>query len=230
MKAYNKFFGCEIPIVSIYSDNKVIYDYEFVKVFAKYLKKRVKNGAHQNGVGYTGRTGSGKSTCALDVIYEMDPDFDLDTNYIYTTTDFTHMLKKKKRNNVVLIDEGSIVLNSMNSQRKNDVLLTVAFDNLRSFGGSYHICIPNLNDLNNRIRANHIDFLVKCPVKSPIPGVSPKGFADLYVHQYRDWGKDYYKKVGTFIFPKLPKKIDDVYQRIKLEHQERFIESMPEDE
>lgn len=227
--AHNLFFDQDIPIVSMIND-KVIYDVDYIQVFADYLRKRCKGGAHQNVIAIIGRAGSGKSNFAVNLGRAIDPDFNLDESYVYTASDLTRILKNDDGQKVILIDEGSITLNNLNTQKKDDVKLTIAFDSLRSYGMTYEICMPNLRHLNGRIQENHVDFLCKCPIKSPVPGYSPKGFINFYYHEYREWGKPYFRPIGTAIFDKLPPRIDKEYKLIKKAHQKRFIDTLPDGE
>lgn len=220
--AYNKYFGCELPIVYSDASGLVVYK-DLLKPFAKTLKARIKDN-HQNTILIEGRTGSGKSTAAIELCYLLEPKWSLEDNYIYSAND----LKKKLKNQdncspISLLDEGSVSLNSNNSQRTDDKRLTVLMDTCRSLGWTTLICIPNRNDLNKRIRENHIDFLIKCPNEPVIPGYSKRGFCTLYAHVYRDWCSDYWHPIGITIFNKMDKKTQTLYEKIKKEHQMELI-------
>lgn len=226
--AYNPYFKKELPIVACYNNGQnVIYE-DLLKPFAKVLKNRIK--AHrQNVILAEGATGSGKSTVLVNLALEINPNWDITENYIYSVDDFKKKLKNPLHSDPVsLIDEGSVALNSMNSQRKDDVLLTVAFDTLRSFGLTTLIAIPNRRHLNKRIIENHVNYLIKCPVTSPLPGYDPRGFATIYIHEFRDWGLDYWRPIGTTIFNKMASKVAGDYEQIKLNHQLTFLQAFTE--
>lgn len=226
--AYNRYFKQELPIVACYNNAQNVIYADLLKPFAKTLKARIK--AHrQNVVLAEGPTGSGKSTVLVNLALEINADWDINSNYVYSVDDFKRKLKEPlKSDPVSLIDEGSVALNSMNSQRKDDVLLTVAFDTLRSFGLTTLIAIPNKRHINKRIIENHVNFLIKCPVTSPLPGYDPRGFATIYVHEFRDWGLDYWRPIGTTLFNRMASKVADDYEQIKLKHQLQFLESFTE--
>lgn len=226
--AYNKYFDCELPIVYANS-NLVVYE-DLLKPFAKTLKKRIKDN-HQNTVLIEGRTGSGKSTLAIELCYLLDAKWDLAENYIYSSGDLKKKLKNQDSSSPIsLLDEGSVSLNSNNSQRTDDKRLTVLMDTCRSLGWTTIICIPNRNDLNKRIRENHIDFLIKCPNETVVPGYSKRGFCRLYAHVYRDWCGDYWHPIGTTIFPKMDKKTQTLYEEIKKKHQLDLISKFVADD
>ena len=102
-------------------------------VFADVLKKNIKNG-HQNVVVANGGTGSGKSTLLIDLCYKMSRDWELTENYIYSLKDLKRKLSKPDSSPISLFDEGSVSLNSFNSQRAEDKAMSVLFDTMRSWG------------------------------------------------------------------------------------------------
>ena len=218
----NSYFKLELPIY--YADterNIIVYD-DLLQPLAMEMRKNIKN-HHQNTVLIEGRTGSGKSTIALRLCKLLDKRWTLDTDYIYGAADLKRKLKYPGACPVNLLDEGSVSLNSYNSQRADDKMMTVLMDTWRSKGMSTIICMPNREDLNKRIRNNHLDYLIKCPVQSPVPNEPARGFFELYTHQYRDWGKDYWKLRGRSHFDKLDKKTQQEYDAVKLQHQDELI-------
>lgn len=228
--AYNNFFKKELEIDDEYLDNGDVLYKDLMTPFAEKVKKTVKGGKDQVLIAYVGHTGSGKSNGAIGGCMAVDKKWDIEDGYIYTATDFADKLRKmrngEKTSKVLLFDEGSVSLNSMNSQKKGDVAMTIAFDTLRSFGLVVWICIPNLRHLNKRLDENHLNYMWKVPVKAPKKNFSPKGFAELYVHKYRDWGQPYWDYVGTSIIKRVPPRIWEQYEEVKLQHQFAFIDSM----
>ena len=228
--AYNEYFKKELPIVATYDNGtKAIYS-DLLKPLAKRLNSRSAGGKKQNVILIEGRTGSGKSNVGIQLCMAMDKNWKIGPNYIYSLKDFSAKLKHPElsQSKISLVDEGSVVLNSMNSQRKEDVLMAMAFDTLRSFGLSTVICIPNRKHLNKRIVENHIDFLIKCPTHSPVSGYSPVGMYELYSHEYRDWGRDYFHPIGMSLCNCISPDVDREYQRIKREHQMEFLTRLPD--
>lgn len=225
--AYNTYFKQELPV--FYTDGRnVVYD-DLLTPLAKLMKNRIK--AHyQNTVLIEGRTGSGKSTIGVKLCQLIDRKWDLRNDYVYGSKDLKAKLRNPGSSPVSLLDEGSVSLNSYNSQKTDDKMLTILMDTWRSLGKTTIICMPNRNDLNKRVRINHLDFMIKCPVKSPVPGMKPRGFFTVYIHEYRDWGDDWWMPVGTSRFTKLDKRTQEVYDQIKLEHQMALIEKYVEDD
>lgn len=227
LMAYNRFFKKELPICYI-DDRTVIYG-DLLPSFAKLLKNNIKD-HKQNGVLIVGHTSSGKSTIGVKLCPLIDKNWSLDNDYIYGLKD----LKKKVRNPgscpVSLLDEGSVSLNSYNSQKADDKKMTILMDSWRVLGKTTVICMPNDKDLNKRISRNHIDYKIVCPAKSPWPGKKARGFYTIYKHEYRDWGGDWWKPIGTSRFTKLDKATQAKYDAIKLQHLEELLKKFTEDD
>lgn len=221
--AYNNYFKKELPVYYADEYGTVVYE-DLLRPLANVLKKRIKKG-NQNTILIEGRTNSGKSTIGVQLCMLLDSGFDLEKDYIYSQMDLKKKLRDPTSSPVSLLDEGSVVLNSYNSQRKEDKSMTILMDAWRVKKKTMVICMPSSRDLNKRIKNNHLDYMIKCPVTSPIPGRDPKGFADLYIHEYRDWGNDYWKPIGSTIFSKMDRKTQRKYDRIKEGHVDELIDA-----
>lgn len=220
--ARNSYFGEELEIVALDGNGRPIYA-DLLTPMAKVLRQRIKN-KRQNVIAVVGGTGSGKSTLAIQLCRRIDPKWDLAENYIYSTDDLKRKLSRPDSNPINLFDEGSVSLNSSNSMQKDDKMMVVLFDTMRSRGWTSIICIPSLESLNKRIRTYHMDFLIMCPNSTPLRGYDKRGFAMIYEHRLRDWGQPWDKHIGTTLFDKLPPRIDKEYQEIKTEHQDLLIQ------
>lgn len=224
---YNNYFGKELRIVYADGPNNIVY-HNLLKPFAKLLRGRLKK-KYQNTILITGHTGSGKSTIGVQLCYEIDKHFDIEKDYVYGSKDMKRKFKDPNACPVSLLDEGSVSLNSYNSMRSDDKKLTILLDTARVLGKTNVICMPEMGDLNKRVRHNHIDFLIKCPVKSPIPGYDARGFYTLYSHEYREWASDWWMPIGTSIFPPMDKEVAEKYDRIKLAHLMPLLDEFTEE-
>lgn len=222
--AYNAHLHKELEVVATYGPNGEHGIYaDALTPFAKMLKARIRRN-YQNVVAVTGPTGSGKSSLAISLCLAIDPTWSLKDNYIYSVGDLKRKLASTSTSSPIsLFDEGSVSLNSGNAMRREDKELVTLFDTMRSLGWTSVICIPSIDSLNRKVREHHIDFMLMCPSSAPIKGYDPRGFAKIYRHVYRDWGKPYYELIATTLYPKLPRKVDEQYQRIKKAHQMELI-------
>lgn len=218
------FQGYDLDLIGAYgpSGRYPIYS-NLLDVLADYLKTRIKNG-YQNVVVANGGTGSGKSTVLINLCYKMARDWEIKDNYIYSLADLKRKLSDLDSSPISLFDEGSVSLNSFNSQRSEDKAMSVLFDTMRSLGWTTFIALPRWKDLNARVRTNHVDFRIICPRKAPIPGYTPRGFFHLYkkvVYELND--SIYWQHVGTGIFKPLKPRHDMEYQALKRASQVRLI-------
>lgn len=211
------------PPLPIYSD--------LLEGFAEHLRARVR--AHyQNVVAFVGGTGSGKSTAAYRTCMYVDPYFTLKGNYIYDTEDLARKLKEppSEVSPVNFIDEGSVLLNSNKHSTREATDITVIFDTMRSRGFTSLICIPELRSLNNRIRDDHLNYLVVCGEKAPIKGFSKRGFCKLFMKTRPSTFKNsvFWKPVAWGVYEPLPPKADAEYQDYKRRAQERLLDGFYE--
>lgn len=220
--AHNSYFDRDLEIVALDNNGDPIYS-DLLTPFAEMLKKRIRS-KRQNIIAVVGGTGSGKSTLAIQLCRRIDYKWDLAENYIYSTEDLKRKLSRPDSSPINLFDEGSVSLNSSNSMQKDDKMMVVLFDTMRSRGWTTIICIPSLDSLNKRIRTYHLDYLIMCPNTTPLRGYDKRGFAKIYEHVLRDWGQPWDKPIGTTLFDKLPPRIDKEYQAIKTEHQNLLIQ------
>lgn len=206
--------GGQVP-EAIYSD--------LIHVVAKMCKSRIADG-YQNIVGFVGRPGSGKSTGAIRLALEMDPEWDIGKNYVYSVDDLRNVLKDGPSKRILLLDEASIILNSQNSRKSDDSEIVTLFDTLRSFGWTVIMAVPALKSLNKRIRDFHLDFLLACPERSLIPGYDRRGQVELYLPRRGTFADDtYWEYSGAGIYSQLPEEVDAVYQHIKRAHQIAYL-------
>lgn len=225
--AYNNYFGRELPVYYV-CDAFVVYD-DLWTPLAREMRKNIK-GENQNTVLVEGPTGTGKSSKALNLCTKLDPKFDLDLDYVYDIRDMKKKLRDKKSSPVSLIDEGSVSLNSLNTMQKDNKKLTILMDSWRVLGKTNVICIPNSGDMNKRVLANHIDYLIKCPARPMVPGEDRRKFCTLFKHEYREWAKDYWRPIGRTKCDKVEKKLWEQYMRVKKEHLEVLIDDFIEED
>lgn len=217
---YNKHFKSWAHLVAEYERYGEIRPIvsDGLDILAKRLKWRTSHD-FQNVIEINGGTGTGKSTCAMQLAYKLNPDWDLEPNYIYTVSDLKRKLKDwKNADPVSLFDEGSVVLNSLDTMSKSSKDIVMLFDTMRVLRWTTIICIPDHNTLNKRIRDFHIDYRLICPGKPLIKGFDKRGFVEIHSFARSDFGKGYAPLVMTTKYDDIPPRKREVYDRIKLEH------------
>ena len=225
---YNPALGVKLHRVAtsvVDSPGLPIYT-DLLEGFAKHLNVRIKN-HYQNVVAFVGGTGSGKSTAAIEVCFAVDPYFTFKDNYIYSTEDLARKLAKPfdRISPVNLLDEGSVILNSNKHSTKEATDMTVIFDTMRSRGMTTLICIPELRSLNKRIREDHVNYLLVCGEKAPIPGFAKRGFCKLFMRTRPSTFTHsvFWKPIAWGVYKPMTPKMDAEYQTFKRRSQDRLL-------
>lgn len=206
------------PPLPIYSD--------LLEGFGRHLQRRVRNN-YQNVVAVIGGTGSGKSTAAFWLCRCVDSMFELEDNYIYETKDLAEKLNKPRKeiSPVNFLDEGSVILNSNRHSTKESTDIVVLFDTMRSRGMTTIICIPELRSLNNRIREDHVNYLLVCGEKAPIPGYAKRGFCKLFMRTRPSTFTHavFWKPIAWGVYKPMTRRMDEQYQEFKRRSQDRLL-------
>lgn len=226
---FNPFLKCNMHKVADYEDGERAIYSDMLPKFAAHLKRRIKN-HYQNIITIDGKPGSGKSNLMIQLALELDPKLDLDDSYVLEDLDFSERLERimsmENKSNINLFDEGSFILNSINSRRAEDNGIVVLLDTLRSWEMTSIICIPKFAHLNKRVVDHLIDYRIVCPRKPLIPGYKARGFYEIYAPNQNDWtDKTYWDCIGAGVYKKLPSNIEEPYKRIKAERQKTIVTS-----
>ena len=218
-----RYSAVDSPPLPIYSD--------LMEGFAQVLRRRIRMN-YQNVIGVIGGTGSGKSSWALQECFMVDRYFTLQGNYIYDTSDLATKLAQPKGavSPVNFFDEGSVILNSSRHSTKQSTDIVVLFDTMRSRGMTSFICIPELRSLNNRIREDHLNYLVVCGEKAPDPKYQRRGFFKLFMRTRPSTFSNsvFWKPLGWGIYKPLKPKLDAEYQDYKRRAQDRLLDDFYE--
>lgn len=231
---FNPILRVNMHKVAEYDDgSRAVYS-DMLEQFARHLKRRIKN-KWQNVIVITGTPGSGKSTIGIRLAKLLDPEIDLEDSYIYYYSDLKDRMRRirnqENHSMINIFDEGSVILNSMNSRSKDDNGIVVLLDILRSWGMTTIICIPSFEDLNKRVRAHLVDYWIQCPVQALIPGYNARGFYEIYQPKHTQWSdKTYWNCLGAGVFSKLPKEVEKEYIKIKTKHQNEQVDRYIGDE
>lgn len=215
--------------VGVYSDT---FD-----IFVNILVKRIRN-HQQNVIIANGDTGSGKSTLIIEMCFELAKKlgvpFNLSKDYIYSVDDLWGKLTDPNASPISLIDEASLVLNSKRAQSNDSLDVVNLFNTMRSRGWTTFLICPRLYQINKDVRITHADYVIYCSSDddSFLPGFGRGMFEISKAKRSRfakkNGGEPYYVLQSTGVFKELPKKIDEVYQPIKKDAQEKLMSNVIE--
>lgn len=226
MKAFNRPMQQYMDLKEVYTVNKQrrgVYA-DMIEKLAQLIRKRAAN-HRQTVIVVTGRPGTGKSTKAILLAREINPEWQISEGYVYGADDLRDILMEgRAKRSINLFDEGSVSFNSLRSNARDDRDMVILLDILRSWEMTTIICIPSFFDLNKRIRDHLIDFWIQCPERPLVAGKEPRGYFEVYAPSSGQWtGKTYWNFIGAGKCGKLPAAIDEEYQQIKYDHQVRQV-------
>lgn len=222
---------CDMDLKEVYitsGQRRGVYS-DMLEKMASLVRRRANN-KRQTVIVITGRTGTGKSTCGIQLARLIDPEWNIEEGYVYGANDLRELLKSGKgRRSINLFDEGSVSFNSLKSNARDDRDMVVLLDILRSWEMTTIICIPSFYDLNKRVREHLVDFWIQCPERPIIKGKPARGYFEAYAPSSIEWtGKTFWNFLGAGKFTPLPRELDETYQQLKYDHQmsqvKQFIE------
>lgn len=215
---YYTFFGRK---EGIYSD---AYD-----MLVKTLVKRI-NSDQQNIILVEGETGSGKSSfclnLCLDIAKALKCGFDLDKDYIYSSTDLWNKLGDPYANPINFLDEGTVTLASNNAMQKSDKQIATLMDTMRSKHWTTIIASPSHLRINSTIRRDHASFKIRCTSENHplVPGYG-RGFFECRRAIRHEFKKDEPEWMMMYagVFGDYPPLLRDEYLKIKASRQDELM-------
>lgn len=94
-----------------------------------------------------GDEGSGKSVLAMQICKELDPTFNVD-RIVYNAEDFINLIKRAKKGQAILLDEGYASINARASLSEVNRALVALATEMRQKNLFVVICIPSFFDLD----------------------------------------------------------------------------------
>lgn len=218
-----------------YRTGKVFVRYLFedlIRILAEDMVKNVHDG-FDNIVVIQGPEGSGKSNLAyyLASAYEearKAPAFDMTKQYVYDTEAFSEKLKEgQDQRGTFWMDEGSNIANNRDWQSDNNKNLIALLEMMRSRGWTLIFCIPHHERLDKYIREHRMRYLITCSQFTfDHLGTRDRGFFE--VKKRNPFG--YMSTVGYGEYDVMPPEKKEIYEKLKLDAQEKKIKSVVEPE
>lgn len=211
--------------------NKIYVEYLYEELLDRVvedMRNRVDD-EYDNLVVIDGDEGVGKSNLAYIICKRIDPDFDLETGYIYNLEEFLERLDQdKRRGRVFLFDEATNVANNRQWMESGNTAFTKILEMIRSRGHTIIMCIPHYGRLDKYVREWRVKFrLTACERTWDIRRERLRGYFELQIPHRRkviDKGTGEerlvvnFKSYGFGRFPKVPKSVWDEYNRTKDAH------------
>lgn len=196
---------------------------DLIGLLAEDMRTNIKNG-WDNVIEVNGAEGSGKSNLAYALAKAYYPDFDMTTHYVYDMEIFKEKLKEGDSIGATYwMDEGSNIANNRDWQSSGNKELVAFTEMMRSRGNSLIFCIPTHERLDLYLREHRVKYILHCEAyRFDHLGERARGFFQL--HKRNPYGK--MELVGYGEFPPMPPEAKEIYEKIKLESQEKKIKSI----
>lgn len=195
---------------------------------AEDIRSNVEN-EYDNLICIEGREGTGKSNLAVALCRAIDPDWDMQENYIYNYGEFVEAITSDKtddRRRVFFLDEGSLVANKRESMSEDSKRFVELLETMRSRGWTLVMCIPSAERLDIYIREHRMRYLLRAWEKSwdVVYTESARGYFELLTR--KGYGLDRFKTVAYGRFPKMSPEDEKVYRKLKEASQVRLMDKI----
>lgn len=204
---------------------------DLIQKLAEDMKKNVA-ADYDNLIVITGSEGSGKSNLAYHLCTEysklLGEEFDIESQYVYSTDDFRDKLRSGNDfRGVFWMDEGSNMANNRDWNTTDNKSLVQLLEMCRSRGWTLCLCIPSLDRLDLYIREFRLRYHIECkPMKFPEYGPRERGYFEL--RKKATYGR--MELVGYGMFPPMPSEQKAIYEKLKLESQNKKIKEVVDPE
>lgn len=219
-------FRQNMHVVATYKRGNAIHAVysDLTHVLGKKFRKNLKED-DQNIICISGQPGSGKSTLGIQLAKEIQPDWTLESGYVYDEEDLNRKMAEHSRNQVFLFDEASLAINSRDSMSKASRNIIAILDTCRSRHNSIIFCLPSFEDLNKSIRERLCQCRIYCTARDEtlVRGYSGRGFYQVYFPRHSQFGDTYWQLTATGIFSKLSDEESEQYKKVKQANQEEFL-------
>jgi DNA-binding ferritin-like protein (Dps family) len=169
-----------------------------------------------------GLEGSGKSTCALQLCYEIDPDmFKRKTSIVTDLAGLKDAYRQAKKGDAILIDEGAQLFYNRNAMTKDVKEALQLLRGLRGLNLFVVVCMPDFKSLDPYIREHRLNAMVFIPKRGRAWWYSKRKIKKLANVQERH--KKRVKPDYKSSFKDLPKELKEEYKKHKKEMMNRYL-------
>lgn len=188
---------------------------------------------YDNVIVIEGKEGSGKSTLAIQLAMKINPEFDLETDYIYSYDEMIEAITDKEkddRGRVFLLDETSAIMNNRDAMTSSSKNMVELLEMMRSRGWTLIMCIPSVERLDKYLRDYRIRYLLKA-VEMSWDLKRTEQSRGYYELRYKK-GNSYetFHTVAYGVFEDLDPELKAKYKKIKNRSQERKMREIAGEE
>lgn len=220
-------------------DRKVVIWPKSHRIYVRYLldglmehfvedcHKNVEN-EYDNIIVVFGREGSGKSTYAIQLAMALDPNFDLETDYIYTYEEMVQAITDPDKSDigrVFLLDETSSIMNNRDAMTTSSKNMVELLEMMRSRGWTLIMCIPSPDRLDKYLRDFRIRYMIRVYEGSWEHRTERRrGYWELQFKRGNNY--ESFHTVGFGVFDPLDPEVAKKYKAIKLKSQQKKMDEI----
>lgn len=140
-----------------------LFDYFLYRRCFNIWKRIRRNGDHFTVI--CGGEGSGKSTLACQIAATISPQSFGKQSVCWSIDEFLGRVLSAKIGDSLILDEGAMLLYSMDTQTKEGKAISKVFQRMRELNLNIIICIPRFFDISAYVRTHRVDLVLWIPVK-----------------------------------------------------------------
>lgn len=184
---------------------------------------------YDNVIVVEGREGTGKSTLAVYLAKKINPDFNLEDDYIYSYEEMIDAVtddEKDDRGRVFLLDETSSIMNNRDAMTASSKNMVELLEMMRSRGWTLIMCIPSADRLDKYLRDFRIRYLLRAVEKSwsEVNTESSRGYYELMFKTADTY--ESFRTVGYGKFDDMDPETKALYKKIKNRSQKRKLDEI----
>jgi hypothetical protein len=179
----------------------------------------------------SGLEGSGKTVLALILAAMVSPTFSM-VHICFSVDDFIRIVKKAKKGDTILLDEGAIFLFSREIMTKTNRRVVKSLNLMRQLNLHIICCIPNFYNLDTYVRKHRVDtFLYIRDSKRTYRGITKQGIR--IINEVESSVKDvmnvkmpygcFWDGYWTKCYPNINDLTEEAYRTKKRNHLDAFL-------
>ena len=170
-----------------------------------------------------GREGTGKSSFSIKLAKALNPNFNMETDYIYSYEDMVKAVTEpgnKDIGRVFWLDETSSIMNNRDAMTNSSKNMVELLEMMRSRGWTLIMCIPSVERLDKYLRDYRIRYLITVEILAwdNVYKEESRGYWSLAFK----WGDSYqtFRVIGYGKFDPMSEEEAAEYKAIKLRSQQ----------
>lgn len=213
--------------INVYSSGKMFVQYLYDGLLEHLVEDMHDNvdNDFDNLIVVSGAEGTGKSNFAYHLCKLYDPNFSVESGYIYEYEAFIRMLNEDRssdRGKIFWMDEATNIASNRDWNKSDNKTFIQLLEMMRSRGWTLVMCIPDAGRLDVYIRERRARYLLVCRQMEWGGGPKQRGYVEVRVTT----GPEKWFNIGYAKFPRMPDDVKAEYEAVKRRHQDAKLEEL----